>query len=264
MKNQERLKELYGDVLTVTTPSGHIVTIREQNGEDDDILSNAKGVLDGSSTNRFIAGLIVDTDITSSGLFSVEDARNLRLADKWFIMLSSRIFSLGQFLKFNYKWVDGLEVEYEEDLGLYIWDYSAVEAMPFPELGETNYFPQRIPPSKTGKQKSREITLNSGKVIKYSFMDGHAEKWLMSLSEEQQSVNTELLARKLELRMESGWVKVENFKSFSPRDMMEIRKDVQEYDPAISLITELVHPINNTKVDYPLIASTDFFFPRGI
>ena len=263
MKNPEKLKELYGDVVTLTTPSSHTITIREQTGEDDDILSNAKGVLDGSSTNKFIAGLIVDTDITPSGLFSIDDAKNLRLADKWFIMISSRIFSLGQILKFTYKWVDGLEVEYEEDLGLYIWDYSD-EAEAFPQKGDPNYFSQRIPPSKLGKQKERELSLKSVKVIKYNFMDGHAEKWLMSLSEEQQSINVELLARKVQLKMDSGFVKVENFKTFSPRDMMEIRKDVEEYDRAISLITELIHPNTGDKVDYPLIASTDFFFPREV
>lgn len=264
MKNLEKLTEAYGEVQTLITPSGHEITIRMQTGEDDDILSNAKLVQDGTSANKFIAGIVVDCDITPNRKMNLDTARDLKLGDKYFIMIASRIFSIGQYLKFTYKWEDGAEVPYEEDLGLYIWDYFN-EAEPFPEQDSEEYFPYRIPPHKGGKDTTREITLETGKKLKYNYLNGHGEKWLMSLPDEQHTVNAGLLARGLEQEMKKDdWVKVSTFKTFTPREMMELRKDLDQWDPSIDLVTELHHPTSGAVVPYPVVGAPDFFFPREI
>ena len=260
-KDSEKLKEVYGETLDLITPSGHKVSIRQQTGEDDDIISNAKGVLDGTSSNKFIAGIVVNTDITENGKFNLDTARELKLCDKYFIMIASRIFSIGQSLKFSYKWPDDLEVDYEEDLGLYIWDYYD-EEKPFPEKGNPDYFEFRIPPHQFGKDKLREIKLDSGKILRYKFVDGHGERFLMNLTEDQQTINAELLARNLEYKMSENWVRVQNFKTFTSLDMMQIRKDVTENDPTTPMISELEHPVTGQKIDYPVVGAPDFFFPR--
>jgi len=268
--NLEKLKEVHGDVLSLITPSGYQVTIRQQTGEDDDILSSAEGVMDGTSSNKFIQGIVVHTDITENGKFNLDTARNIKLCDKYFIMVASRIFSIGQTLKFTYEWLEKkkgvsskLPVEYEEDLGLYIWDYGD-ENKPFPKLGDEDYFQHRIKPHKFGKDTSREFKLGSGKALKYSFMNGHGERWLMDLPEERQSVNAELLARNLELKIKDEWVKVQNFKSFTPIDMREIRNEIIENDTIVSLITELQHPETKEIFEFPIVGSADFFYPREI
>jgi len=262
-QNPEKLKEVYGETLILITPSGDQVTIRQQTGEDDDILSNAQGVVDGTSFNKFVAGIIVHTDITENGKFNLDTARDLKLCDKYFIMIASRIFSIGQTLKFTYKWPDDFEVDYEEDLGLYIWDYYNDEK-PFPEKGDPEYFEFRIPPHKYGKDKERELKLESGKFIKYKFIDGNGERWLMGLPDDQQSVNAELLARGIELKIGETWQKVQNFKTFTPMDMMEIRNDVSENDLTITLVSELKHPKTGAVINYPVVGAPDFFFPREI
>jgi len=261
--NLEKLKEAYGDVLTLKTPTGYEVTIRQQTGEDDDILSNADGVMDGTASNKFIAGIVVHTDITENNKFNLDTARDLKLCDKYFIMIASRIFSIGQTLKFSYQWPDKLEVDYEEDLGLFIWEYGDKEK-PFPEIGDEDYYEFRIPPHIHGKETHRELVTKSGKSVKYKFMNGHGERFLMELPSERQSVNAELLARNLELRVGDQWVKVQNFKSFTPMDMMEIRNDVSDNDPGISLVSELTHPKTEEVLQYPIVGTSDFFYPREI
>lgn len=185
--NFEKLKKVYGNILTLTTPSGYQITIREQTGDDDDILSNAKGVMDGDSSNKFIQGIVIHTDITPNGKFNSDDARALKLCDKYFIMVASRIFSIGQMIKFEYQW-DNIEIptSYEEDLSLFIWDYGK---KPFPELGDSEYYKYRIIPHKFGKDKTREITTKSEKLVRYTFMNGYGEKYLMGLPLDQQSIN---------------------------------------------------------------------------
>lgn len=261
--NLEKLKEAYGNVLTLKTPTGYEVTIREQTGEDDDILSNAEGVMDGTASNKFVAGIVVHTDITENNQFNLDTARDLKLCDKYFIMVASRVFSIGQYLKFAYEWPDKLEVDYEEDLGLFLWDYHDKDK-PFPEIGHDEYYKHRIPPHIHGKDSTREFSTKSGKSLQYKFMNGHGERFLMELPTERQSVNAELLARGIELKVGEEWVKIQNFKTFTPMDMMEIRNDVSDNDPSISLVSELEHPKTGDIIEYPIVGTSDFFYPREI
>lgn len=262
-KDLEKLQEIYGEVQTLVTPSGHEVTLRMQTGADDDILSNAKEALDGSSSVKFISGIVVHTDITENGKMNLDTARDLKLCDRYFILIASRIFSIGQTVKFKYQWPDNFEVDYEEDLGLFIWDYHNPDN-PFPEKGHPEYFRERIKPHQGGKSTHREFTIKSKKKLRYVYMNGHSEKWLMQLPEENQTVNSSIIARGLEQEVDGKWVKVQNFKNFNPQEMREIRNDILDNDPPINLVTELEHPSTHGIVEYPIVASTDFFFPREI
>ena len=55
----EKLKEKWGSLLPIKLPSGESVIIREQNGEDDEVISKSKDTLDGSSITKFLKGIIV-------------------------------------------------------------------------------------------------------------------------------------------------------------------------------------------------------------
>lgn len=258
------IDKIHGKVKEFISPSGFSFVLREQNGDDDDTISNAKGVMEGISSARFLSDIVVKTNYTSSGKLTVEDAMALKLCDKYFLILASRIFSIGQYLKFTYEWPDiEKPIEYEEDLLKYIWDYGD-EKKPFPKEEDENYYGFRIKPHEHGKDRSMEITLESQKVIKFDFMNSNGELYQMNLKEDQTSKNAELKSRNLSQKIGDQWVKVESFKNFSPRDMMEIRNNVFENDPILELYTEIEHPTTG-KIEYlPILGTSDFFFPREV
>ena len=259
----EKLIEAYGEVQTLTTPSGHQITLRMQNGHDDDIISNAIGVEDGTASNKFIAGIVVHTDITENGKFNLDDAKDLKLCDKYFILVASRIFSIGQNLHFKFTWSDKIEAEYDEDLGLLIWEYGNTEK-PFPLSEDEEYYKYRIKPHAFGKDKTRTFKTRTGKELRYTFMNGHGEQYIMKIAPEFQSVNTELFGRNIEQKVGEEWVRIQNFKSFTSFDMVDIREEIEKNDPSVDLFTDIPHPTTKEIITYPIVGSTDFFFPRGI
>jgi hypothetical protein len=260
MKDILKLENVFGPVKSLITPSGHTVVIRQQNGEDDDTLSNGAAVNSGISTVNFLSDIIIDSSYTEKGKLTPKEVCLIRLPDVYFILISSRIFSLGNILNFEYKWPgDEIPISYEEDLYNYIWDYS----QPFPsELSDENYYKFKIKP--ITEELTRKITLRSGKVIIYTMMNPKGEMYLMKLPQDKQSKNQELLARSLKMETSTGYTDVYSFKFFSPQDMIDIRNDVMVNDPILEIYTEIPNPKTGDTILYPILGTTDFFFPRGI
>jgi hypothetical protein len=263
MVDPAKLNEVYGDVVKLVTPTGFEVTLRQQNGDDDDVISNGVMSQDGTSINKFVSGIVVDTNYTTSRKLSLDDVLSMKLCDKFFIILASRIYSLGNILRFSFHW-DNMTapIEYEEDLSQYIWDYSKDY---FPsDLRDPDYYKYRIAPHKFGGDKVREFTTRTGKKLMYTFMNGYGEKYLLKLNPEAQSKNQELLARDLKLWVDGKWIKVENFRNFTPYDMADIRREINENDKVTELITELQNPVTGEIMPYLIVGTPDFFFPREI
>ena len=86
------------------TPSGYRYSIREQNGADEDILSNPMDVRNLMNLTKFIQAIVVDTDFTGTRRLTVEDADRIPLNDRYCILFQSRIFSLGDEVEFEYDW----------------------------------------------------------------------------------------------------------------------------------------------------------------
>lgn len=262
IQEQKSVKDiLHGKTLTFTSPSGLTFTIREQNGNDDDILSNSGLAKDGSNITNFISSIVLESSLTGGGPLSVATARNLLVRDRVFIMIMSRIHSIGDMLKFKYQWSDlPFPVEYEEDLNKYIWDYSKE----FPlDTSDINYFKYRIQPYTERNYGSHIYTLKSGKTISFNLMDGNGEKYLLALNEGSITVNEELKARSLHLKQEDDrFMKVENFSFFTKSEMTEIHSLVNEIDPTYFPFTEITHPDNNSTVNLPLFGINDFFYPK--
>jgi hypothetical protein len=249
----------------MTTPSGFQVIIREQNGDDDSILSNVSLTKDANSVNSFVQGVVVwaSTGKNPNETLTMDQVLDMRLGDKYFILLSSRIFSLSPILKFGYTWAPEIpEVDYEEDLTHFVWDYST----PLPKTGDEGYFANRIIAYPVPiDQVFSELTLQSGKRVRYKFLNGHGEKYLLKLPEFQMHVNSRLIARELELWVDTKWVKVESFKMFNPTDMRELRNSLEELDPQFDGIIEIENPHNpNEKNNVSLLGINDFFYPREI
>ena len=137
---------LYGKKLTFKLPSGYEVTIREQNGEDDDILSNPVDAKTFMNISKFIAGIVTDTDITATRLLTADDVQKMPSLDRYTIMINSRIFSLGKTLEFRYDWEGPAEgqvrtIDYEVDLEEeFLFDYGTI-----PTMQEMEAKPNAIP-----------------------------------------------------------------------------------------------------------------------
>lgn len=258
-------KELaYGNTSTFLLPSGFEVTIREQNGNDDDILTNKATSTDMSNFDIFISGIVVKTDLpfNVNGRITVDGAKKLLLRDKYFLLFKSRIHSIDKMIDFDYQWDDSKEVDkYTEDLTNYVWDYS--EALP--QKGEENYFSERIQPYQKECYEDVLLTTPSGKELKLNLLNGIGEKYLLQLTAEQQTKNKELEARNLQLKTEKGWEKVKNFGVFNLTDMRYIRKVINEIDPSLTLTTEVRNPRKENLMDkFPILALKSFFFPEEI
>jgi hypothetical protein len=86
----------------------------------------------------------------------------------------------------------------------------------------------------------------------------------MQAPPEKRTRNLGFLSRKLEQQVDGKWIKVENFTYFTKRDIAELDKLISDKDIEFRGLTELVHPTNGEKILFPIISSTDFFYPREI
>ena len=256
---------MYGKLKEIILPSGYTATIREQNGNDDDIISNQATARDLTNMNMFISSLVIETNLPFAvgGKLSIDGVRNMLLRDKYFILFSSRIHSMGNEIKFTYDWgtEDGGIIEYSDNLNNFVWDYSK----PMPESTDKSYYHYRIQPyDHSLAYKKQEFSLSSGKQIRFKFLDGHSELYLMKLPIDQQTKNTELKARELEQKIDGEWKTVENFMFFSKKDMAELHKLVNSLDPNFTGITELENPVSGEIIKFPIISAKDFFYPEEI
>lgn len=240
------------------SPSGRSFTIREQNGEDENIISNPVDAKNLMNLTKFISAIVVNTNVTANGKLTVKDALDLPLLDRYCILLQSRIFSLGDTLDIPYVWPgDKTPVTYSEEVSNYLFsDYSSI-----PSDEELDSKPYALPYYPDfNKLTDRQVTLSTGKIISYDLLNGHGEQYIMSLPEAKQTRNSELLARNLKVEVNGVMEKVHNFSNFTAREMAEIRSIVKTYDPVFQGLTELENPSTGEIVMYPIMASSTFFF----
>lgn len=253
---------LEGQKREFTVPSGYKYTIREQNGADDDILSNQVDAMELKNLSRFIAAIVVDTDYTANRKLTLEQAHNLPALDKYCILFNSRIFSLGDTVEFEYDWGEqGGRVSYEQDVNEFLFDYAED-----PTEEELEAKPFAIPYYPLGKQlKDIEFTTSSGKQVKFDLLTTKGEAYILNLPKEEQTKNKELIARNLHMLVNNKWEKVKSFHLFSVKDMKEIRTKVLESDPIFNGITELTNPHNpDMKTIINIAGIKDFFYPGEI
>lgn len=247
--------------MTFTTPSGHQVTIREQNGADDDILSNPATAADGMNISQFISAIVIECDYTKNKRLTAEDAQNLPSLDRYCILFNSRIFSLGETMEFTYDWgQEGGKVDYEQDLRDFLFDYSTV-----PAAAEMDAKPNAIPFYPNGGQVTDiEFTLTSGKEMKFDLLTAKGEAYAINLPLDKQTKNQVFVARNLQMKVNEKWERVLNFAMFSPRDMREIRAQVLGQDPIFTGSTEIENPVTHQTQTISVVAIRDFFYPGEI
>lgn len=253
-----KLTSIYGKISVFTVPSGFKVAIREQNGDDDAVLSNVALSKEATSVNAFIQGIIIGSSL-KEGLLEEADILKMRLRDKYFTLIQSRIFSNGSILNFQYEWVQGAPpVDYEEDLSQFVWDYE----LPFPTKNSKDYFSGRIQPYPKAVEYPTLIV--GEKKIKINYLDGEGELYLLRLPDHRSSINSKLIARNIQMEVKGEWMPIESFAIFSSREMSRIRTWVDEVDPNFDGLISITDPSMGTSKLLPLISLPDFFFPREI
>lgn len=257
--------------MAFTLPSGYSCEIREQNGEDEEVLSNPASIKNFMNINEFIAGIVTHTDFTASGKLLVQDVLKLPLLDRAVILINSRIFSLGEELEFNYKWPrpenskEQAEFIYTQNLHDYIFDdYSKKptekeiedkpDAVPYYLTEEDVDHPGKV------KLTDLQLTLSSGKEVMWDVATASSEQYLMKLGIDNVSRNKDLIARNLRLKVDGNWETVQNFKLFSVRDMAEIRKEITVMDPTFTGSTDIEDPITNNKTQVSILSVPAFFY----
>jgi|SRR6478609_5110199 len=247
--------------LDFTLPSGNTLRIREQNGEDDDILSKVKDNRDGSAMHNFIAQIILELNGQAVKLTAAEVAK-WKLRDKYFTLFKSRKFSLGDLVIFDHKFMDGTTIGFEENLTQYDYDYSTLSVKSMPKKGESGYNSLLAQPYPNGKD-SIEHTLTSGKKIMYDFMTGVYEGETLTRDEATMSINDKLRYRKFKLFHEGKWEVIERFNMFTSREMHEIRTHLEVNDPDFTLTSVVKNPDTGMNETISLLMVQDFFFPVG-
>ena len=257
--------------MAFTLPSGYSCEIREQNGEDEEVLSNPANIKNFMNINEFISGIVTHTDFTASGKLLVQDVMKLPLLDRAVILINSRIFSLGEELEFNYKWPrpenskEQAEFTYTQNLKDYIFEDYGVkpdeeelkakpDAVPYYLLEEDQDNPGKI------KLTDHKFTLSSGKEIMWDVATVESEQYLMKLGLDNISRNKDLIARNLRLNVDGNWEKVQNFKLFSVRDMADMRKEILASDPSFMGTTDIEDPITHSKTQISILTVPTFFY----
>lgn len=246
--------------FTFMTPSGYEVTIREQNGEDDDILSNPVEAQSMMNLSRFIANIIISCNYNERGKLTPKEAHELPALDRYCILFNSRKFSLGETVDFTYDWgaENGGKQDYTQELDEFLFDYSRV-----PTEEEVMAKPNAIPFYPMGNQfKDITFETSTGKKLKFDLLNARAEAYILELPMDQRTKNKELVARNLMLEVDGKWDKVTNFRMFSVKEMREIRNEVIGNDPVFMGLTTIENPkVPGQSTEISIVALKDFFYP---
>lgn len=252
------METIFGNQVTFTLPSGKVVTIREQNGADDDVLSNPMHAKDMMNISNFISGIVVSSDITPNGKLSPEQVHRMPVLDKYCILINSRIFSLGETLEFSYKWGNGEEFDYEQNLNELIFDYAQepTQDMLDSKPNAIPYYPMR------GEVKDLEFSTKTGKRLMFDLLTSEGEAYVLGLPLDKQTKNQELVARNLRLQVGEKWEKVQNFAIFSVSEMRDIRSFIKGVDPIYSGTVDIENPSTGQKTKVAVMGIDGFFYTR--
>lgn len=250
-KPAEVLPLYKGLTKQITLPSGRVVNIRETNGDDEELLSEATSVMDGTNIAIFLQSILLPED---GRAYTTDEIEDWPINDKYGLIFKQRLFNHGFELKFSHsctvktcKQTDN----YTEDLKQFDADLSDDKLI---------LKPQQIFPYKAGSKPVIEFTLTSGKKMKFSILTGKHEK--NSLEITQQTKNAPLKLRELEVEIQGVFTPVLHFAGFSTREMAEIRSKVTEFDSFFDPKVEFSCSKCNQLYVISLMSMPTFFYPE--
>lgn len=212
-----------GETHTVYLPSGKVVDIRENNGDDEEELSKLGNALANRSINKFLANIIIkDHDNPNKPL--MDDLEEWFMKDIDYLLFKQRILNLGPEMHFTNICNNEhckKRSEYDEDLGEFDTDFKNP-----PEEYRSN----QITPLPLGKQREHTFEVPSKKSCKFHILTGKLEKRALDIPQESRNQNTDIYLRDFQVMNETKWLPCLNMKIFSSRDMAVIRAMIDKYD----------------------------------
>jgi len=248
--------EMFGkpNVETFTLPSNKKVSIRERNGEDEDVLSKLQNNTDGLAFDLFLQAIIIDYD--GKGRLTLDEVRAFRIRDKYYLLYKSRVQSLGKEIEFKHTFQGTQEpIFFTEDLSIFDADLSKEL------LGDLRK--EQIHPYATNPADNRfSFTISSGKECRMEYLTSFQESKVLEKETSQLSINEKLRIRSFELKDSNGvWRKIERFNLLLSKEMIEIRKKLEEFDSEFGLLIKIKHPNKGMVEEVSLFLYEDFFFP---
>lgn len=244
--------------LTITMPSGFKASVRETNGEDEDIVSKLGDNKEGNALYKYLAGIIMVDDKP----VSLEEMLKWKVRDIYYGIMKTRIFTHGSKVVFDHTFESGLTKTFIEDLGFYDWDLSNKEKWP-PQLDEEGYDERVIQPYRTPGDWAEGET-SSKKRFRFKYLTAEDEIKSTGMRVDDLTINDKLRIREFQLFMSTQtWQKIERFNILSSKDMSEIRTTLERVDPEFNFITTFPNPDTGRQEQQTLLAVPGFFFPRA-
>lgn len=244
-----------GKTLSLVLPSGRKVTIRETNGDDEELLSSLESAQDGSNMYNFLSAIIVSKNENDEKIMP-EDLQKWLINDRIVLMYKSRIFNHGYDLRFRATCQEEKcqhEDTYFQDLK--IWDND----LSMPEKNTSLKAIRRYP---QGDKREIEFVISSGKKLKYTLVNGVLEKAALELKDMTQ--NSPLIIRELQVENKGAWLPVKHFAGFGSKEMMEIRTNIRtndkQFDPMVNFTC--ANPVCRKDYSVSLFSIGNFFYPE--
>lgn len=233
----------------VKLATGLTIGMREANAEDEGVLTKQGYKEDNTSVARYLSNIITHVDGNDIKL-QYSQIMDWPIADKYLAFLHSRIKNYGSDLEFKYKFEDGLEISLTQDLNEFL-DLKDKGCKPYPFQKETKF----------------DFATSTGKMIKYKLLNSYGEKLIAQKERESLNVLDIFKSRFLEWDPvnNGAWIVVENFRDFSVKESVEIRKHIASTEVNFDLYIEVNHPTipkYNTYIN--LMHIPDFLAPLGI
>jgi hypothetical protein len=265
------------------------VTVREQTGEDEELLTRNEYVNKGESVLRFLQSIIISGEMFDNRKPTLDELKNTRTSILNYLLFRSRIFSLGAELKFVWQFKDnrGNMVPYDmvEDLTPYYYEVDADAVQNLKSLLATNpseyqsaynewasklraekdirkvLVPTLLDGNELPTGKGRELTLPSGRKVRYQYITSNTSKYLLEQDEKNISLNDLFYARVLEMLSDDGrWLTVKTLRPFTSKELATLRGDINTYDSTWEPKMTVPNPHGEDLI-VDVMGLSDFFFP---
>lgn len=225
-----------GGNTDIILPSGNKVTIREPNGEDEEMMSRMSDSKDGSNFINYLAS-IIEKDYALDAKPLPSQIMEWPMADKYYLLFAQRVIHSGSNLNFTHLCQNG-DCANEHPEGFPIeQDLNEFDG----ELGNPDYKPgpNQIKPYPGGGARQIQFTLASGRKLRFKILNSILENKQLAITEAGVTRNLPVSLRELEEEVQGKWVLVTQFRSFSRPEMAAIRKKVLEsestFEPVIHI-----------------------------
>lgn len=245
-------------------PSMVTITIRENNGDDEGLLSTISASADGSNVRNYMAN-VVEKGVNGKKQLADEFLK-WKVNDLYYTLIVQRVFNLGHEFKFTSECPNCKHSnEYEEDLREWIVDEfspdgnSVQAATPEIELKAIKNSPPAYP---LGGLDLVQVTLSNQMQFRFEILTIEGERRLDTMSSTQRNINASLIQRNLEMLMPEGWKKITFFRDLNSRLMAELRGAVAKHDKQWQPLAELTCEQCGDKSKENLLFLPGFYYPE--